>query len=480
MSAADFDNEDSITTVPAALSDSMYSEMERATRRRPPFGVGLFWRALLMLVVLLLGSAIGWYQLFRTLEYEPRVMSNADQVASLVNLARAALAHSDPIARVSLIKTLSDQEKVHILPREPADKFAPFARTDLERRIGDELISRLGPGTVVASSVNGDPGLWVGFSIESDAYWLQMERERIGVLLGGKLWALWLAALVALSLSGGVMLARLITQPLRRLATAAAHVREGDFQQRLNENERANEIREVNIGFNRMADQLSRVERERIEILAGVSHDLRTPLARLRLEAEMSVPDSDARELMAADIEQVDTIIDKFLDYARPERTTLQVLPLAKLARACVQPFTAREDMQIKVDIPSHLYVMGDEIELARVLTNLLENARAHGRTPGTGLTRVRMAATALDRTITLRVRDYGPGVPPEQLMLLTRPFYRGDSARTAATGTGLGLAIVAKVVRHMGGAVEFGNSSSGGLVAVIHLPQADDPRLPT
>ena len=471
--AADFDSDESIITV-VPLPDSMYPEQEAKSERRRPFSLGLFWRTLLLL---LLGSALGWYQLFRTLEYEPRIVANAHQVASLVNLSRAALSSSDAIARIALIKTLASQEQVNILPREPLDTFEPLTQDRLERRISDELVTHLGPDTVVAGSVNRKPGLWIGFSVARDAYWLQMDRSRIGTLLGGSVWLLWLGVLAVLSLLGALALARLITQPLRRLAVAAAHVREGDYQQRLDEDVSANEIRSVNIGFNRMADQLGRVERERTEILAGVSHDLRTPLARLRLETEMSVPDPEVRDLMAADIEQVDTIIEKFLDYARPDRAALQALPLADLARACAQPFAAREDMRVQINIPTDLYVIGDEIELARALTNLLENARCHGRTPGTKITRVRMAAQARDRMVTLRVRDYGPGVPADQLSKLTRPFYRGDSARTSAsgTGTGLGLAIVAKVVRHMGGLLEFGNSSNGGLVAVIHLPQAPE-----
>ena len=477
MSAtADFDPEESTPTVRAELPDSMNAaleqEAEQASRRRP-FGFSLFWRTFFLIGLLLLGSSIGWYQLFRTLEYEPRVIDNARQVASLVNLSRAALIHSDAIARISLIKTLADQEKVRILPHEPGDKFDLFTQTELERRMSGELIARLGPGTVVAGSVNGETGLWVGFSIEGDSYWLLMDRSRIGALLGGGAWLLWLATLGALSLLGAAALARLINRPLRKLSVAAARVREGDYQERLDEDARAREIREVNIGFNRMAGQLSKIERDRAEMLAGISHDLRTPLARLRLETEMSVPDPEARELMAADIAQVDTIIEKFLDYARPDHADLQVLPLADLARACAQPFMAREDMQVQIDIAPELRVVGDEIELSRVLGNLLENARRYGRTPGTELTRVRMAATVRDQIVTLRVRDHGPGVPPELLANLTRPFYRGDSARTSATGTGLGLAIVAKVVHNMGGVLEFGNSPSGGLMALIRLPLA-------
>ena len=465
-------------TQPDQLPESMHAPLEGGAGQRRPFGFSLFWRTFVLLGLLLLGSSIGWYQLFRTLEYEPRVIDNARQVASLVNLSRAALVHSDAIARVSLIKTLAEQEKVRIAPREPGDKFELFNHTELERRMSAEIMARLGPGTVVASRVNDESGLWVGFSIEGDSYWLLTDRARIGALLGGSAWLLWLAMLGAVSLLGAALLAGFINRPLRQLSIAAARVREGDFQRgRLDESARSSEIRQVNIGFNRMAEQLSKIEQDRAEMLAGISHDLRTPLARLRLETEMSVPDAEAREHMVADIEQVDTIIDKFLDYARPEHVELQALPLAEIAAAAARPFTARDDMQVQIDVAPELRVMGDEVELSRVLANLLENARRYGKSEGSDVARVRIAATARDQWVVLRVRDHGRGVPPELLPNLTRPFFRGDSARTSATGAGLGLSIVVKMVQNMGGTLDLTNSPSGGLMAVIRLQQPDQPK---
>ncbi len=461
---------------PPTELDSMGAplELSRRARRRKLFGLSLFWRTFLLLAVLLLGSSLGWYQLFRTLEYEPRVIENARQIASLVNLSRAALVHSDAIARVSLIKTLADQEKVRIVPHEPGDKYDLFAQNELERRISGELVARLGPDTIVATRVNNEPGLWVGFGIEGDSYWLLMERSRVGALLGGPAWLLWLATLGMASLVGAALIARLINRPLKQLSVAAAMVREGNYMRsRLDEEAMSTEVRAVNIGFNRMAEQLSKIEQDRAEMLAGISHDLRTPLARLRLETEMSVPDAEAREHMAADIAQVDGIIDKFLDYARPDHLELHAVNLAELVVACALPFTAREDMQVDLDIPAGVHVMADEVELSRVLSNLLENARRYGKTPGTEVTRVRVAAAAREQWVTLRVRDHGRGVPTEVLPNLTRPFFRGDSARTSATGAGLGLAIVAKMVHNMGGSLELGNSATGGLLALVTLRQA-------
>ena len=456
-------------------TDSLNAPLEGGPSA-PRVSISLFWRTFLLLSVLLVSSTFGWYQLFRTLEYEPRVIANARQIASLVNLSRAALIHSDAIARVSLIKTMADQEKVRILPREPGDKFTAFAQNELERHISRELVARLGAGTVVAGSVNGETGLWVGFSIEGDSYWLLMDRSRVGALLGGPTWVLWLATLGALSVIGAAVLARLINRPLKQLSIAAAHVREGNYQQsRLDENALSTEVREVNIGFNRMADQLSQIEQDRAEMLAGISHDLRTPLARLRLETEMSVPDAEAREHMAADITQVDAIIGKFLDYARPDTAALEKLPLAELVQAWVQPFAVHEDMRVEVNINPRYRVIGDEIELSRVLSNLLENARRYGRSPEDGVTRVRIAATAHDGWVMLRVRDQGPGVPPEQLPLLTRPFFRGDTARTSATGAGLGLSIVARIVELHHGTITLGDSPLGGLEVWVRLPRATE-----
>ena len=479
---SDFDPDNTSATVRAQLPDSMSAQLqqddeEQAQQQRPCM-FSLFWRTFFLIGLLLLGSAIGWYKLFRQLEYEPRIVESTRQVASLVNLTRAALAHADAGERASLVKTLSQQEKVHIQARKPGDRYEPLAAAGgLEERASNELGDLLGPGTLAAGSVNGAPGLWVGFSIDGDDYWLQTDSSRLGIPWGGITWTLWLITLVALSLLGAALLARRINRPLHQLLIAAARVREGNYQERLDENIRLCEIRQVNIGFNRMAERIFRAERNRAEMLAGVSHDLRTPLARLRLETEMSVPDAEARELMAADIAQADAIIEKFLEYARPGRTTLQLLPLADLARACAQPFIALEDMEVRIEIPPDLRILGDETDFSRMLSNLLENARRHGQTPGEKITRVRITAVERNQVVTLRVRDYGPGVAPEQLNKITRPFYRGDRARTAALGTGLGLAIVAKVVHGMNGVLEFGNSPTGGLIVLIRLPQKTESR---
>jgi two-component system osmolarity sensor histidine kinase EnvZ len=334
----------------------------------------------------------------------------------------------------------------------------------------EELMSRLGPGTVMAASVNGEQGLWIGFKIEQDQYWMLLDRSRL-TSVGGRTWLIWLITAAGLSLAGAAVIARLINRPLKQLSFAASRVRDGDFDaSRLDEKVATSEIREVNIGFNRMAQQLAKIEQDRAVMLAGISHDLRTPLARLRLETEMSVVDPDAREHMAADIDQLDAIIDKFLDYARPDHAELKPVLLNDVIEACLYAVQDQGDMKINLDVAKGLYVMADEVELARVISNLLENARRYGKTPETGIAVVDVAGKARNEWVLLKVRDHGMGVAPEALPNLVKPFFRGDAARTAATGAGLGLAIVDKTVQRMGGIFALANTTSGGLAAHIKL----------
>ena len=449
------------------------TEAEAAAPPRPRFTLSLFWRTFVMLAGLLLGSIMVWQQTFRAQEFEPRAIQSAHQIATLVNLTRAALVYADAIARVSLIKTLAEQEGVRITPREPTDTYTPYARDSLSGRISAELTTTLGPGTAVASEVNGEPGLWVGFNIDGDDYWLLTDPERIGPV-GGRTWLIWLASAVLLSLLGAALMARLINRPLQRLSFATSRLRDGDFAaSRLDEHAMTSEIRQLNVGFNRMAEQLSKVERDRAVMLAGISHDLRTPLARLRLETEMSVSDPDAQAHMVADIAQLDAIIGKFLDYARPEQITLGTVHLNAVVEAAAFAVRQTPDIEVVLDMPKPLFVTADAVELSRVVANLLENARRYGKSPGDGVARVHSSARARDQRVMLRVRDQGPGVPPDLLPQLTTPFFRGNQARTSAKGAGLGLAIVDKTVARMGGRLELVNVQAGGLAAHIELQQA-------
>ncbi len=458
----------SVSTEPAALADATPSPASLNPR-----GVGLFARTFFLLAALLLVSILAWLQTLRVFELEPRAVQTARQIASIVNLSRAALIHSDSIARVSLIKTMTEQEAVRILPREPADRFVPFPDDALSQRMTQELESRLGAETVVANSVNDEPGLWIGFTIDEDRYWMLTDRARLNPPVG-QTWIIWLVIAAALSLAGAALIAGLINRPLRDLSVAASRVREGDFAAGfLDETVTTREIREVNVEFNRMSRKLAQIEQDRLIMLAGISHDLRTPLARLRLETELSVADTDARDQMAADIDQANAIINKFLDYARPDQVTVQPIVLSEVVDRCVYALKDASDIRLHIEVPPDLSVLADEVDLIRALSNLLENASRYGRSTGSGIAEVDIVALSKGSRVAIEVRDRGPGVTPDNLLQLTKAFFRGDAARTAATGAGLGLAIVEKNIQRMGGTLLLRNRASGGLSARIELNRA-------
>jgi two-component system osmolarity sensor histidine kinase EnvZ len=404
---------------------------------RQPLALSLFWRTFFYLAILLTGGIVAWVQTLRALEFEPRALQTAQQIAGLVNLSRHALTQGDNIQRVTLLKTMG-ADAVRVAPQEPSDRFEPFEVDRFSERVSRELRNRLGPGTVIARAVNGQRGLWVGFTIENDGYWLRADDEQVSAM-SGDTWFVWIGIALLATALGSVGIARLINRPLKQLSFAASRIRGGDLDSRLDENTLTSEIREVNMGFNRMARELAKVEEARAVMLAGISHDLRTPLARLRLETEMSVADEEAKTNMVMDIDQLDAIIDKFMDYARPGDSQLYPVLLSTLIDREAAPFRDPTQIQIQSRVAIDLTVLADETELGRVFANLFENARRYGRSTTTGVAEVGVSYARTGPWVIVAVRDHGPGVPPAKLSQLTTPFFRGDAARTAATGAGLG-----------------------------------------
>lgn len=280
--------------------------------------------------------------------------------------------------------------------------------------------------------------------------------------------------LLAMLVSAGLVAwtAWRLIQPIEALREATGRLRDGDLDSRLDEASTVREIREVNAGFNRMARELSRAEQDRRVMLAGISHDLRTPLARLRLEAEMSVADPQALAHMAADIDQLDAIIDKFTDYARSDLPALQSVDLHAQLQTVISLFSSDPRLRVQVEMPAEALVLADPTDLQRVLVNLLENAARYARAEDGGPAEVTVRGEARSDRMLVRFMDRGPGVPEAQLSLLTQPFFRGNTARTEATGAGLGLAIVEKALQRMHGTLAFHNLPGRGLEVTIGLPK--------
>lgn len=435
--------------------------------------MNLFWRSLGLLALLLGGTALVWLPVLRELDVEPRAVQAAHQAAALARMARAALVAQRDGARAPALDTASTGAwSVTVQARSADDRWQPYETDRYSRRLAEELRVALGPETLVAGSVGDRPGLWVGFDAGRAAYWLRIEASHAGAALPAGSLA-WIGVALLLTLAGAAAVGTLINRPLRQLSFAASRISNGNLESRLDESTLTSEIREVNRGFNRMARELARVEEDRAVMLAGISHDLRTPLARLRLETEMSVADEEARRNMASDIDQLDAIIDKFMEYARPGETQTHPLLLAPLIEREMSRLRDQTQIRIVSRVPDDMSVMADETELGRVFLNLFENARRYGRSIDSGVADVSVSSARAGAWTIVTVRDKGLGVAPEKLSQLTTPFFRGDAARTAATGAGLGLAIVDKAMQRMGGTLELANAPDGGLVAHLRLRRA-------
>lgn len=360
-------------------------------------------------------------------------------------------------------------------------------------------------GWMLAALAAGSAALWSALALSVGPLLHATNRTR-------PLWAMTMVAalaLVALALNTWAVtrVARRLNRPLAALSHATLRLHDGAHDTRLDEGDGDPEMRQVHAGFNRVAREIERIEHDRALMLAGLSHDLRTPLARLRLEIELSVPDAQARTLMADDIDTLDGLIGKFADYARPDQrqwapvplrlavehaaatfdvgrpaTTSGSLDAARTAGGRLGPSTQpgmaeprSNPLELTVAVDPALTVMGDATELLRVLRNLLQNAARHGRMPGQTAARVSIRARRQRAWVDLEVRDHGPGVPPAQLARLTTPFFRGDAARTGALGSGLGLAIVEQAVRRMDGSLNLRNAPEGGLVVLLRLLAGPD-----
>jgi two-component system osmolarity sensor histidine kinase EnvZ len=439
-------------------------------------GSGLFWRTFLLLSVLTTMSMGAWIGMINVFQRGPQVQQTAELLVSVVTITKAALTHSAPELRRELLFELVSNEGIRILPLEPTDTVEPPPATPLMPEIAAIVREKLGKDTRFSRRVNDMPGFWVSFDIDDDKYWLMLERERLAVVTRVQ-WLGWATVVGVLSLLGAALISSLINRPLARLTTAARAIAQGLRPTPLPE-KGSKEIIEANRSFNQMVEDLAQVEKDRAVILAGISHDLRTPLARMQLEVEMAHLPQDAREGMQSDIAQMDAIIGQFLDYARPtEAASFVAIDLSGMLHDCAREAGRMPNVVVSTEIDPDVHVTGNETDLRRVINNILENARRYGKTPGSEITQVdiacRVKSTGHGRRAVVEIADHGVGVPPDQVNQLLKPFTRLDTARGQANGAGLGLAIVERVVSRHNAELDVRNRDQGGLLVRIALPLA-------
>ncbi|MGE8407492.1 MAG: ATP-binding protein [Pseudomonas sp.] len=330
-----------------------------------------------------------------------------------------------------------------------------------------QMQAELGADTEVRLRVHSPPALWVRAPSLGDD-WLKVPLYP-HPLRGQKIWNVlgWFLAIGLLSTASAWIFVRQLNQPLKRLVFAARQLGQGRSV-RLPISDTPSEMTEVYRAFNQMAEDVEQAGRERELMLAGVSHDLRTPLTRLRLSLSMLPQDNDLTDDMVRDIEDMDAILDQFLAFIRDGRDEpVEEVDLSDLVREVVAPFN-QPDEQIRLCLEPIPPFPLRRVSMKRLLNNLIGNALYHA---GKG---VEVAAYVSGDTsapyVVLSVLDRGAGIDPGELEAIFNPFIRGDRARSGK-GTGLGLAIVRRIAAQHGGNVELRNRSGGGVEARVRLP---------
>lgn len=423
--------------------------------------MSLFWRSFLLIALLILASAAATFQLYRVYEREPRARELAQQTVSIVNLTRAALVNADPVLRRNLLIELNEREGIRLAPMTGGEVLQPLPDDALLALVSKNTRRILGNQTRFAYARDSVEGFWVSFTIDEDDYWVMLPRERFEPVFGLE-WAGGGLALLALALAGAWLIASTLSRTLGAIATAAGEVGRGRAPAPLDETGPL-EMQTVSRAINRMAGDLAAMERERAMVLAGISHDLRTPLSRLRLAIEMSGAEQAAAEGMQADVEEMDKVIAQFLAFARGEDEPFVEADLNALIDEVVEGYRRREQA-VSFTPGSFPPLRFAPMAVRRAVSNLVDNALNYAGAAVEVRTRRDGAVTLIE------VLDRGPGVPPEEVERLKRPFTRLDEARSGRGGSGLGLAIVDRVARAHGGRFELAQREGGGLVARLGL----------
>lgn len=438
-----------------------------------PQRISLFWRTFLLLA-LLIGVSLGaTVTIAGLLQRAPPEQRLAWELASVVNLTRSALISAEPDRRLALLDELAREEKVRVLPKEPDDAVDDGATGPRLRALQPRLRQLLGADTRVAGRVNGADAVWVSFDIDGDEYWLNLPRARVERQFDPGLGLLALVA-AALALLGALVISRLVNRPLADLSRAIAALSRGEAPAPLAD-QGPSEIAAVNRRFNRLAGELAQLEQDRSLALAGISHDIRSPLARLRMEIELADVPAEQRASMAEDIERIDRIVGQFIQYARiaepPRAERVDVVAVLASVGQAYRSAIESGQLVLTADAGDARHWFGDPTDLHRAVANLIDNSLRYGRAAPGEPARVELRASATPEGIAIELRDHGRGVPKNELDRLLQPFSRVDSARSERGGSGLGLAIVERLARRYGGGLRLVNAPGGGLGASLKLP---------
>lgn len=441
------------------------------------------WLTTLMVAFIVLIS-VGLSILFfwRSL-YLPELKNHARYLTSELQLINSA--HEDWQNHPEVRQWIYQHSHVAVVNNpsdfpEVADKAFVSVFTDvLQREIG----AQLGRPVEVYFKFKPTPQLWVQDS-RDDSFWIRepviyYSQYSLGLLV------MFLIGLPILSLLTIILLARQLNRPLRYLQRAATNYIRLGHATTLPTQKGPTEIRQVNMAFNRLFTTLNQAQKERTIMLAGISHDLRTPLTRMRLTAEM-LPDDFFREGLIYDIEDMDAILEQFISFMKDGSD--EPVSLTNLDAIFNEVMVQFAPMKFIYQSKCHDVVPIRPMSIKRLIINLVNNAKRYGEPPiylsvavvPTFMETIKKADSDIisesvvtkeaQEQLIICVRDCGNGVAEDQLERIMQPFERGETARTTQ-GSGLGLAIVGRIARLHHGTVEAINHPEGGLQVCVHIP---------
>lgn len=431
----------------------------------------LFGRNALLILGLMALAQLAGVIVFRELVQKPRTAQLADLASDYVSGVVAGLEALAPESRQQFLSNFGASGKVEIVSARERGPEGHEAGNPLWRDYARMLAERLHkqPDEVVWSGAE-QGSLWVSVPIAEQDYWLIIR----GLTAGMKFPSLALLVsllILLLAVGGAFLIQRRLNRPLTRLVDSARAVARGQQPEPLSE-EPPEEIATVARAFNQMTRSLAAIEQERSVMLAGVSHDLRTPLSKVRLAIEIMAERAEPELLagMRVSLAQIDGIIDQFLDYGRASTgESAEILDLNELLRQAVVS-RPRDEPRFALSLTDLPPVSVRPHSLQRAIVNLMDNAVRYGRAP------FAITTTQSTNGIQIAVSDSGSGIPAEEMDVMKQPFRRGSAARSGPPGSGLGLAIVERVALLHRGSLQLRNRSEGGFEAAIQIASQRTP----
>lgn len=415
----------------------------------------------LAFVALLLSGAL----IFKHFVLDPTAKQASEDAAALLVLSAQTWAELPPQTRIDFEAELAYSHGIELTEAQHQLPPLVISQTHLNL-LQNALERRTGQDIAVGSAVDRPTQFVADLPIAGRTLRLAFARDRITPEIPSAVfWLTFAAALLALITT--LLLVRHLINPLRKLSHAAVQFGRGKKHIMLKESG-PQELAALTRHFNQMTEQVDELIANRTTLLAGISHDLRTPIARLSLALEMLPPEPDLIDRMRLDLKEMDQLITRTLQLAKSfedSSTPLDDIDLPELLDGIITEYQ-HQISHLVWQPKQHCPLTVNALALRRVVANLIENAIRYG-----GDT-LELRYIIQPNATLIEVLDSGSGIPEDKLSRVFQPFYRLESSRNVETGgSGLGLAIVQQLAQAQGWQVELNNRIQGGLCARLQIP---------